>query len=455
MLSVDPQHGLAWNKSIWGDYEPDWTVEPDTAIIAQIARRELHIPADTTCDIKFLASGAFNKVYTIQCGADIKHVMRVSLPVQPHFKTMSEAATITYIRHHTDIPAPKVWASVLSNQNELGFEWMIQDYVPGRNLAEAWKDISWLKKEVVVRKIIGYLVQLFEKRFDRLGNLYATKDIEQLAEAEKPDAELLGPEYSSDTDNFCLSKIVSMPFFWGKHPSCTVTRGPFTNGRDWLAAQLELHLWDLDNDNDPDSDSDSDSDDFSITNSDEAVKRRASRLLALLPKIFPEDEVEQFVLHHNDLNAGNILVDLEDNLTGIIDWECVHTVPLYYACQMPKFLDAVMDRSKCPDPDKYGRNTLEDGSVRINERYYEHLEEYENQRLWEFFLEEMGRLCPGWVEVYEQGKLKAGFENCILHFGSPMCARDIDEWLNRVEKTGSCLSLQGLRRERQHKLNNL
>lgn len=115
MAFVNSRAGLRWKENLWGDLEPEWTIEPNINIIAQIARRELRIPEEVACEVNFLASGAFNKVYTIQVGDDtcIQHIMRVSLPVQPHFKTMSETATITYIRHHTDIPAPKVWASDL------------------------------------------------------------------------------------------------------------------------------------------------------------------------------------------------------------------------------------------------------------------------------------------------------------------------------------------------------
>jgi hypothetical protein len=174
-----------------------------------------------------------------------------------------------------------------------------------------------------------------------------------------------------------------MHFFWGKHLSCDVTRGPFTNSRDWLAAQLQLHLIDLDEEPNPDADSDSDSDsDFKdLYNTDEAVKHRAAHLIAVLAKLFPEDEAEEFVLHHYELNQGNILLDSDDKLSRIIDWECVHNVPLYIACQKPKFLDASMDRSVCPDPANYARDTLDGGTVEINEMYYCHLEEYQNKRL--------------------------------------------------------------------------
>jgi hypothetical protein len=122
MPAAHSMAGLEWKKHFCHDLEPTWTVEPDLSVLKIITRRELSIPDDMQCEVKFLAGGALNKVYIIDCGGDIKHVIRVSLPVQPHFKTMSEFATITYVRHHTDIPAPKTSVGDASNKNELGFE---------------------------------------------------------------------------------------------------------------------------------------------------------------------------------------------------------------------------------------------------------------------------------------------------------------------------------------------
>jgi hypothetical protein len=199
--------------------------------------------------------------------------------------------------------------------------------------------------------------------------------------------------------------------------SCDVARGPFTNSRDWLAAQLQL-------------------------------------LMALISLLLPEDEQEQFVLHHNDFNQGNILVDSNDELSDILDWECVHTVPHWYACQMPKFLDAELDWSACLDPDKFSHKTLEDGTVDFNETYVHHLEDYENQCLREFFLKEMGRQCPEWVKWYYQGKLKAGLEDCVATFGMPMSSRDIDLWLDNMETKGKSRSLLEVHRVAKHHLND-
>jgi hypothetical protein len=68
--------------------------------------------------------------------------------------------------------------------------------------------MSWLKKELLVRKVITDVAQLFRKRFNRLGNLYSTAELQQLPSTDIPDVVLLGAESSTDSLQFCLSKIV-------------------------------------------------------------------------------------------------------------------------------------------------------------------------------------------------------------------------------------------------------
>ena len=81
---------------------------------------------------------------------------------------MSEVATIEYIRHHTDIPVPEVIRHQATDANKLGFKGMMSR-VPGRKLRDQWSSTSWLKKELLVRKIVSYHAQLFQKRFKRIG----------------------------------------------------------------------------------------------------------------------------------------------------------------------------------------------------------------------------------------------------------------------------------------------
>jgi len=143
-----------------------------------------------------------------------------------------------------------------------------------------------------------------------------------------------------------------------------------------------------------------------------------------MPKVFPEeeDDEEVFVLHHQDLHAANILVDSNGELTGIFDWECAHTAPLWLACQLPQFLELTDSTAAL-----FAYLNIEYGN-----------EEYKTQvKLRQFFLKEMQRICPEWVEVHKASQMKVGVEQCVQHFGKAGDGKYIDMWIDEVEKEGS------------------
>ncbi|KAH4039498.1 hypothetical protein HBI09_032810 [Parastagonospora nodorum] len=494
--TMDSYYGLSWrqDEGDFGELEdlrPVWTVEPDVEVITKIARCKLDVPAASQCTVEFLAQGAFNKVYTIQCDDNKEYIMRITLPVHPRLKTMSDCATAQYVRHHTDIPAPRVLHYNALRNDELGFEWMIQGRVPGTSLKTQWHQMSWLEKELVVRKVIGYLTQLFRKRFSRMGNIYDTRDLQKLSEQDLPDAILLSADHSTSDTAFSMSEIVSIPFFYNDHGSVDVERGPYKRSHEWLAAQLQFALHDADNvpvetglkdessnngdvsglfpskdDNSQlqkdseddwcDTDSEISDIDFSDTNtnttksinaedssdavldsdsecsepdtdSPAAIKTRIARLQAVLPKVFPLTDKDTFILHHQDLSSNNIMLSATHSLNGIIDWECVHTTPLWLACQIPKFL-----RGSYRDEPPIRDDEFEDEWY--EKAYYDDLEDYEKTQLREFFLEEMQRVCPEWMEVFNESGLKADFECAVSFVAEQGAGADIDEWIAAVEE---------------------
>jgi hypothetical protein len=55
-----------------------------------------------------------------------------------------------------------------------------------------------------------------------------------------------------------------------------------------------------------------------------------------------------------------------------------------------------------PDEDCYFKDIDEKtGEEIVNEMYLEHREDNEKTQLQKFFLEEMQRICPQWVQVYD------------------------------------------------------
>ena len=119
---------------------------PDIHIIKLLSRHHLQIPAWVHLSITFLARGAFNKLYAISTS----YVFRVTLPVEPFYKTASEVATLSYIREHTSVPVPRVIAHSSTANNELGFEWILMERIPGVPLKNVWPEMDM---ETKVREV--------------------------------------------------------------------------------------------------------------------------------------------------------------------------------------------------------------------------------------------------------------------------------------------------------------
>ena len=110
------------------------------SIIESLTRNHLQIPNRHHLTARLLAKGAFNKVHTIVTSdiggveSRLPYVFRVALPVELFYKTASEVATLSYIRELTSIPVPRIIAHSSTAENELGFELVLMEKVPGVSL---------------------------------------------------------------------------------------------------------------------------------------------------------------------------------------------------------------------------------------------------------------------------------------------------------------------------------
>ncbi|PQE17856.1 Aminoglycoside phosphotransferase protein [Rutstroemia sp. NJR-2017a BBW] len=377
------QYGLEWVAETFG-LEPRWTSEPDIARVELIARKHLKLQENTPCCVTFYAQGAFNKLYKVETGTGCS-LIRITLPVDPSNKTNSEVATINFIRQYTDIPVPQILAFDDSSENELGFEWILMDMLPE-------------------------------------NGLHSTQEALQERQFSLP----------------ILGQLVSMIFFWGDHITQDIPRGPFVNSDNWIRARLTLVLIDQERIIRTSEDEDDIED-------AQTAKALAERLLELLPSILPPNDntTEQSILFHDDLSMQNILVDDNGKLTGIVDWECVSTLPLWRACGFPEFLKG-RERNEEPKRDQYapddgegdidesGENAIDNEGV--NSLYWEHLLEFELTILRDLFLKEIGKIAPVWIEEFEKGAVKADFEEAVQNCDNCWRAKQIKTWLDGQEK---------------------
>ncbi|KAH6844627.1 hypothetical protein B0I37DRAFT_311689 [Chaetomium sp. MPI-CAGE-AT-0009] len=218
--------GLEWVRDrLWGS-EPRWTVDPDQDAIRQTTASSLNLTT-TPCDIEFLAQGAFNKVYVVTFPEKQKEVIaRVTLPVDPKWKTLSEVATLRWVRENTSLPVPEVISYQADRNSAIGFEWMVMSKMPGRSLRDRWRDVAFSAKEEIVRRLAVFCSDTFRAQLRGIGNLFLD------------DTRPSPGNSAQDCGSFRLQRIVSTEFIWDRHVHAQVSRGPFQSSRDWLLVWL-------------------------------------------------------------------------------------------------------------------------------------------------------------------------------------------------------------------------
>ncbi|KAJ5855147.1 hypothetical protein N7534_007690 [Penicillium rubens] len=432
-LEVQPP-GLAWVQRTF-NLEPQWTVEPDPQAIERTIQSLL---PSSTVQVTFLAEGALNKIYDVKIDNEV-FVMRVSLSVDPYYKTMSEVSTVEWISRTTNIPVPRVITYQSSRENPIGFEWILMTRMPGRPLKELWRSLSFSAKTSLVGEFAAYSSCLFRNQFQGIGNLYGTASIPNdsgLSEATWPGG---NPAYSNNSPRSEkeylptglpeLGRIVSMHFFWGSHILQDVHRGPFTSSSDWITSRLSLSEKDCQSilDNLPSSDLESDDE----ADADDATRTLEiiGKLKPLLPSFFPPngDNPEPSVLVHDDLSRRNILVYDNGELAAILDWECVSALPLWNACYYPAFLEG-RPRRLGPDLRRY----KPEANGEPSDLYWEHLWEYEVTLLRDVFIDKMKSLEPGWVEVFHKSQHQRDFDLAVQNCDNEFVARHIRAWMNDI-----------------------
>ncbi|KAI1781012.1 hypothetical protein F4818DRAFT_436206 [Hypoxylon cercidicola] len=281
--------------------------------------------------------------------------MRIALPVLPGIKVMSEVTTMQFVRRRTNIPVPQVYMYNASSTNQLGYEWILMEHMPGQPFAEVQDSLSdgdWRLEykfsKGPFRNLRDFLssfaeatyIELHDPRHRAIAELdyprtdIELQDFEALANSDNPGKARYAKEYlrietSKERDNrraqvvkdkARLEELLDGPFL--KHWS-----GVRDQARDYQSDQTttlrQYHALATAP--------------VSLTASRYSFKYFSEHQLAIekligiinshVPStVLPHDST---VLQHWDINGGNVLVDGSTGQpTALLDWEQIYTVPL-------------------------------------------------------------------------------------------------------------------------------
>ncbi|KAF2838287.1 hypothetical protein M501DRAFT_869907 [Patellaria atrata CBS 101060] len=153
-----------WEKTKHHGHLARWPVQLDPDLVKDTIRPYLKSCgfSDANYSVQFLARGGWNRAYTVattelSSGVPKELVLRFIFPVQPWYKVHSEVATMEYVRIHTSIPLPKVYAFDSSTDNPLGLEWILMGKVRGRKYAEVRGKLDYDTKRALIKTIADWV----------------------------------------------------------------------------------------------------------------------------------------------------------------------------------------------------------------------------------------------------------------------------------------------------------
>ncbi|CAG8490457.1 12877_t:CDS:1 [Racocetra fulgida] len=285
--------------------------------------------------------GGFHKVYILKMEDGKEYIGRLAISIYPQWKTESEVAVMEYIRLNTHIPVPKVYYWNSSVNNPVGTEYILMEYLPGIRLCDIWSNLKIKKKKKFFLKIIDIQLALKKLTFSKIGSIF----------------------FDGKNDQFKIGQVIESIFFTGERATLpTMERGLFKTTKEYILAVIrnQMHYYSM----------------FKSTNKQKSLIPKYEELYQLVPKYFQDDGNDTFVLTHIDFHMSNILVK-NDEITGVIDWECSGAFPVECLCTYPVWI------------------TNNPMIEQTNKKFRE------NKILQQFFQDEMSRRDPDFIRTMD------------------------------------------------------
>ncbi|KAF7189214.1 Altered inheritance of mitochondria protein 9, mitochondrial [Pseudocercospora fuligena] len=205
-------------------------------------------------------------------------------------KTMEvEIATMAYLKKHTSIPVPEVFAHDLDPNNQIGAPYILMSYIHGTSAAELSdaKDYDLKGDEQFWSRMAEIQMELASLKFNQIGCIY-----------QHGDAFSIGPEVVTG-------------------------RGPWATAEQFWY-DLATHF-------------------FEVTKAtcDESIKSKESfhlpQKFSELMKLYGEPGQKQFRLANRDSGIHNVLVNDDFEIVGLIDLDGVMAAPVEMVARLPRF----------------------------------------------------------------------------------------------------------------------
>ncbi|KAJ3539249.1 hypothetical protein NM208_g5564 [Fusarium decemcellulare] len=251
---------------------------------------------------------------------------------------ISEASTLLYLKAHTSIPVPEVYAYSGSMDNDIGFQHR-----------HPLMSISNQNREKVISQLGAMMSELSIHPFEKIGSLF-----------------------DDGNGNYAVGECLSPSLTWQERDSLELDRGPFNEEGDYfisLISAFTSHAQELSLTPHTFFAPVPDMLDYRSLASYQAASRRWNHFVAIGQKIEHSKNIlfyniagqflsemipylsssvrNGFTLSHPDLHLGNVYIDDDFNITCIIDWSSASTGPVSELLAAPSLGNSAAPPSNC------------------------------------------------------------------------------------------------------------
>ncbi|KAJ5177938.1 uncharacterized protein N7500_000637 [Penicillium coprophilum] len=246
--------------------------------------------------------GTYNLVIALTLSDAIQWVARIMLPQDEEElpedpinediarSLLSEIASMNFVRSTTTIPVPRVYGHSAA-KNAFGHPYILMEALPGAVLDNRMAlSIPTTHRRKFAAQLAGYIYELSTLQFSKIGCLSYTKSKDLEITPFHMSSSWIKP-LSTSLEYFYLFRKAQTKEILSEHPG----------EQDWESA-----AWFLER--------------------------------SLTSMVMEEHLYGPFPLCHLDLHYNNMLVDEDFNITAVLDWSNVQTVPVERFIVNPEFV---------------------------------------------------------------------------------------------------------------------
>ncbi|KAK2857310.1 hypothetical protein FQN49_004829 [Arthroderma sp. PD_2] len=324
-------------------------VQFDIDALAATICRSVSLPVSDLKSITKLAEGGFNRVLqaTFHDGYAVLARIPYNSMAPKHHAVASEAATLGLL-HSRGLPVPKVLGYSPDNTNPVGVEYLLLEKITGQPLGDRWFTIGNKTRVKIMKQIVEAETRFMSISLPASGSLYYRKDL--ASETNIPLTE------QTASDEIVVGPIAQYEWWYQERASLDADRGPWETFLECLEApakreirfceqfgkprlHVERYLREL----------------HKLERmTPTAHIQILSKYLRLAPSLdIPSSHpFSRPVLRHPDFSPNNILVNSDNEIVGIIDWQHAVVLPLCLCANIPAYFqnwgDPVSERLAKP-----------------------------------------------------------------------------------------------------------